>query len=213
MIIVAALVGVTSVHGQPMSREPTAAEVATLLRTRGHAGAAQAVLTQAYSVQPQQKMDEIADTLVVIAATFPGDDFRGAHTRGAALITLLLAGQGSSGIVGINRAVPYAGAVDRLIRIAETAQDVGISGQALDALTKLPDKSRLLPFLRQIATSQNAAAWVAVGILIRETGPEGQTIARELCRGGLVKERNAWEDLDRLAAVYGLRSPRLSCAR
>lgn len=213
MMIGAALAAVTSLHGQTITREPTAADVATLLRTSGHAGGARAVLTQAYSVQHRQRMDEIADTLVVIASTFPGDNLRGASTRGAALTTLLLAGQGSSGIVGVDSAVPYAGAVDRLMRIAETAQDVGISGGALHALTKLPDKSRLLPFVRQIATSQHAAAWVAIGILVRETGPAGQTIARELCRNGLVKERNAWETLESLAASHGLRGGQSSCAR
>lgn len=203
--VVAALAATSRLHAQPLSREPTAAEVAALLRGQGHAGGAVAVLTQAYSPQPRRKMDDIADSLVAIATGFPGDDLRGARTRGAALSTLLLAGIGTREVTGFERPIPYAGAADRFMRIAETAQDVGISGGALRALTELPDKTRLLPFLRKVATSQNVAAWVAVTILVRDTGPEGQAIARELYGQRLVTERSAREVLDRLAAAYELR--------
>lgn len=205
MALVAALGATTDLYAQAINREPNAAEVAALLRGQGHAGGAVAVLTQAYSLQPRQKMDEIADSLVAIAVGFPGDDLRGARTRGAALSTLSLAGIGTREVTGMDRAVPYTGAADRFMRIAETAQDVGISGGALRALTELPDKTRLLPFLRKVAISQNAAALVAVTILISDTGPEGQLIARELHRRRLVTERNAWEILDRLAGAYGWR--------
>ncbi|MDP1860704.1 MAG: hypothetical protein Q8K82_18655 [Gemmatimonadaceae bacterium] len=200
--VVVALVATSELRSQTVSREPNAAEVATLLRGHGHATGALAVLTQARGRQPQQKMDEIADSLVAIAVSFPGMDLRGAQTRGAAQATILLAGMGSSGIVGIDHAVPYVGAADRLMRIAETAEDVGMRGGALSGLTQLPNKTRLLPFLRHVAMSQNVVAWKAVTLLTEETGPEGRAIARELYREGRVTQPTAREMLVRAAGAY-----------
>lgn len=186
-------------RSQRITRDPDAAEVAALLRNQGRYGGAIAVLSQARGPEPQQKMDAIADSLVVIAVSFPGDDHRGASTRMAALRALLAAGTGESGVVGIERAVPYAGAADRLMQMAETAEDVGIRGTALWALTRLPNKAKLLPYLHQFATSRNRVAYRAVTLLARETGPEGLAMARELYRGGRVTERTAKETLDRIA--------------
>jgi hypothetical protein len=206
LALVATHLTTTGLQAQIVSREPNAAEVAALLRGHEHPGQALAVLTQIRGPQPQQKMDEIADSLVSIASAFPGNDARGSRTRDAALVTLVLAGIGAR--EGAERAVPYAGAADRLRRIAATANDVGIRGGALRGLTKLPDKTRLLPFLRDVATSQNIAAWVAVDILTSDTGPEGKAIARELHRKRLVTQEIAWELLDRLAFAYGWRGAR-----
>lgn len=77
---------------QRISREPEAPEVASLLRTHGGSGGAVAVLTQRYGPQPHEKMDAIADTLAVIAVSFPGNDLRASSTRSAAVTALLLAG-------------------------------------------------------------------------------------------------------------------------
>jgi hypothetical protein len=205
IVIVVALVATSELRSQAVSREPNAAEVAALLRSRGDAGGALAVLTQVRGPQPQQNMDEIADSLVAIAVGFPGMDHRGVVTRAAAKETLLLAGLGYNGLVGIDRAVPYAGAADRLMIIAETSNDVGIRSGALRGLTLLPNKTGLFPFLRQVATSQNRAAWVAVSLLTKETGPEGRAIARELYREGRVTQPMAREMLGRAAYAFAWR--------
>jgi hypothetical protein len=203
--VVVTLLATTDLRSQTVSRDPGAAEVAASLRGHGHASGALWVLTQAFRPQPRQKMDEIADSLVAIAVSFPGMDLRSVQTRGAAQSTLLLAGKGEGGTMGTRSAVPYVGAADRLMLMAGTAQDVGIRGAALQSLTELPDKTRLLPFLRQVATSQNRVAWVAVSLLTDETGPEGHAIARELFLKRLVTQPTALEMLARAAGGYGWR--------
>jgi hypothetical protein len=150
-------------------------------------------------------MDEIADSLVAIAVSFPGKDPRSASTRERALTALLSAGMGASGVFGIERGVPYVGAADRLMQMVETAEDVGIRVAALEGLTRLPNKTKVLPFLRSVATSQNRMAYRAVTLLTEETGPEGQAIARELYRQGQVTQRTAKEMIDRAAGSYGWR--------
>jgi hypothetical protein len=126
--VAVALVAGSELRSQTVSPDSSAVEVAASLRRDGHAGKALLVLTQAGGRQPQQVMDEVADTLVAIAVSFPGNDASGASTRAVAQTTLLRAAKGESGAVGagIGRGIPYAGAADRFIRIAETAQDVGI---------------------------------------------------------------------------------------
>lgn len=188
---------------QKLSREPNAIEVSALLRNSGHYGGAVSVLTQARAAEPKQTMDDIADSLVAIAIGFPGRDLRGARTRGAALRALLLAGIGSSGVVGIDHGVPYAGAEERLRRISETAEDTGIRAGALFALTKLPDKAKLLSFLRRVAMSQNPVAHEAVTLLAEETGPDGQSVARQLYLNGAVAQPLAKTMLARAAFAHG----------
>lgn len=188
---------------QAIDVEPTASEVANLLRTRGHAGTARAVLTQAYGPKSSQAMDEIADTLTAIAGEYPGKDEHSASIRRAALSTLLLAGLGHTGIVGRDRASPYPGAAKRLMLLTETADDVGIRGASIDGLLQLPDRATTLAFLRQVATSNNKVAWFAVSCLGNRTGREGQAIARDLFRLGSVSDPTARETLDGIAKGYG----------
>lgn len=175
----ASCVAAAALSSQTVRSEPTAAVVASLLRTQAHAGAALSVLRQAHGAVPKQSLDEIADSLVAIAATFPGMDLRGVQTRNAALTTLLLAGRG-----GVDDAVPYAGAVERLMRIAQTAQDAGIQASALRGLTQLQETRPLLSFLERVAQSDNVVAWVAVTMLTEETGAAGKAVARALYRDG-----------------------------
>jgi len=189
-------------HSQRITRDPDAAEIAALLRNQGRYGTAISVLAQSRGPEPKPKLDAIADSLVVIAISFPGNDYRGGSTRMAALRALLAAGAGESGVVGIPHGVPYTGAAARLMRMAETAEDVGISGTALWALTRLPNNAELLPYLQEFATSQNRVAYKAVDLLARQTGPEGQAIARELYRRGRVTEPTAKDLLDRIASEY-----------
>jgi hypothetical protein len=109
---------------------------------------------------------------------------------------------GESGVVGMGRATPYAGAADRLMRIAEDGGDVGIRAAALGSLTRLTHKPKLLPFLRQVAASQNPAAFSAVSLLAQETGPEGRSIARELYLSGQITEPVAKHVAASFAGAY-----------
>jgi hypothetical protein len=196
-------VGAASLSAQRVPSNPSAAEIAAMLRTRGEAYAAVPVLTQVQSPQSRKRMDDIADSLVAIAVSFPGNDRRAITTRTAALLTLVKAGRGSSGVVGIERATPYAGAADRVMQIAEMAKDVGIRAAALDGLVGFANKAKYLPFLQQIATSRGSAALKAVTLLTMETGPEGQAVARALYRDGKVTEARAKEMLEGAAETYG----------
>jgi len=205
-LTLAVLFGLFATRGlacQTVRPEPNAVEVAARLRKSGQAGGAVAVLSQARGPEAAKKMDDIADSLVAIAVGFPGQDARGARTRGAALNALVLAGIGSSGVVGTSHGIPYRGAAERLKRISEAAEDVGIRATALLDLTKLPDRANLLPFLRQVATSQRPVADRAVTLLAEETGPDGQSIARNLYRNGGVTQKTAKEMLDRAAFAHG----------
>lgn len=110
-------------------------------------------------------------------------------------------GHGRTGIVGVEKAVPYNGAATRLMRLVETAEDIGIRGVALRALVGLPNGKDHLPFLREVVLPQNPAALCAAVLLVRDTGPEGLAIARELWAGGRVTQPQAREYLDNVSLV------------
>ena len=206
LVLVAAVTseGRSQVSGQ----DPTAAQVARALRTKGHPAQARAVLTQARGTRSAHQMDEVADTLVSIAATLPGDDLDGTSTRFAALSALVDAGRGSSGIDDEGKgAVRYAGAAARLMRLAETAQDVGIRAAAVLGLVQLPDSVRYFPFLRKVAASQDRVAKVAVTLLVFDTGPAGRAIARELYLAGSASDSIARTALAGAAREFAWRRP------
>jgi hypothetical protein len=184
-------------------RNATAATVAQALRFKGHARGGRAALTQAYGPRPQAALDAIADSMVAIATTLQGGDVRAHAIRTAALNALAAAGMGDNGIVGSQRAIPYAGASARLIRIAEEAADVGIRAAALNSLKFQPNQPACLQLLSAIASSQNSVAWFAVHLLGNETGAAGQAVARQLLRAGTVTEPEAKRTLDGIAQHAG----------
>src|SRR5262245_1573817 len=120
VVVVAAFFLCSELCAQMTGPSLRAADVAASLRKNGSVKGVAIVLTQARGPQSQQTMDEIADSLVAIAASFPGNDLRSAQTRLAATLALVQAGKGTSGIVGSDRAVPYSGASVRLMRLVET---------------------------------------------------------------------------------------------
>jgi hypothetical protein len=91
------------------------------------------------------------------------------------------------------------------MRIAESAQDVGIRGGALWALVQLQNGDRVIPYLRRIASSENPAATDAVELLATETGPTGRAAAKALFQEGAVKQATAREALSRFAMINGWR--------
>lgn len=173
------------------------------LRTKGSPGLALAVLTQAFGPKPARQLDEIADTLLVVATQFPGLDARSVLIRHQALATLMLAGRGDNGIVGPANAIPYSGAAARIKHIAEFAVDVGQRAGALSALMSLPNQAANLPFLEYIAVSTNAVAVEAVMLLGNQTGPQGRAIARRLFLEKRVVEESAVRILNGIASHYG----------
>jgi hypothetical protein len=94
---------------------------------------------------------------------------------------------------------PYPGAGERLMRIVEYAPGVGIRAGALHSLLAQPDRAQTLRYLRDVAVSGNQVAYVAVGFLGRDTGPEGLAILRELHRTDAVVEPIAKRELEGIA--------------
>lgn len=188
--------------------DPTAAEVATALRTKGHSAGARAVLTQARGPRATREMDEVADTLVSIAASFRGSGIAGVSTRLAALSALASAGRGDTGINDGTGGIPYAGAAERLKRLATTAQSGGIRAAALRALVSLPDSVTHFSFLGEVAASaSDETAQAAMTLLVNDTGPVGLAIARKLYIAGSVTQWSARRTLDGAAQQFGWRRP------
>lgn len=185
------------VEAQQVPPEPSAGEIGALLRAEGRTGNAIRILTQQDRRYPSELMNEVADTLAQIAISLSrSSDFSDVDAAMTAVSTLSQAGVGEQG-------TPYAGAAERLLRIAENAEP-GISGGALSALSQLPDKRQVLTYLRRVAVSDDQAiAYMAVGNLGRYMGPEGLEVLRDLHRAGLVKEPLAQRELDALARYHG----------
>lgn len=188
-----------------------AEDVARRLRTKGHARYALDLLTQTNGPHPRELLDEIADTLANIAISHPGTHIEAFQIRSEASTTLLLAGitlaDSDTGSVGGRRRVVYAGSAERLMRIVTDAQDPGLRGGTLHSLPEVLDTEQLLPFLRQVATSQNSAAFEAIVLLNELTGPEGVAMLRELHQKGLITEPNVQHLLRRIRWARGWAAP------
>lgn len=192
MVLVGACPALIGLKAQTIRPSPSAAEVAGLLRKQGVAGQALQVLTQTAGPQSTVVMNAIADTLVAIATTLPGDDVRGAQTRMKATETLMLAGIGRGG-------VPFEGAARRLFQIAEKRNSAG----ALWALTQLPNKSDALAFLRQAAVSPEPIALSAVDYLASKMEDAGISSLRELLRTRAIQQDEARRMAERIASARG----------
>jgi hypothetical protein len=98
---------------------------------------------------------------------------------------------------------PYDGAAERLFRIAEQASDVGERGGALYALTRVPNRTEALQFLRRVATSDSPVAHAAVGFLARNMGEEGLATVKQLHQEGGVVQPWAVRELAGIAQHHG----------
>lgn len=206
-ILALIVVCIRPTHGSAQPHgEPTAAKVADALRTAGHSAGAVNVLTQARGPRPAQLLDDIADTLVAVATSPSSDDLRGAKMRLAAVDALMLAGRGSTLIDDGSGGVRYVGAAPRLMRLAETAPDVGIRAAALSALMALPDSLPYYRFLARVAGSPSAAAYTATHLLIRG-GPTGLSVARDLYLANTVTDKSSRWALDGAAHEFGWTRP------
>lgn len=198
--------GVPEAYAQATGVDPTAAQVAHSLRTKGNLLGARAVLTQARGRRNAQETDEMADTLVAIASTYSAPGAKGVSVRLAALNALLAAGRGNTGIDDGSGGVPYVGAPSRLKRLAETAQDAGTRSAAVYALVRLPDSVAHFSFLGHVAaTARDEVAQTAATLLVNDLGPAGRAVARDLWVKGLVTQWSARNTLDGGAQKYGWR--------
>lgn len=184
----------TELQAQRSHRDPSASEIATLLRTKGWAAEARDILTQVRGPRPRSTLDEIADTLAAVAIAHPGSGVDAERVRGTAVQTLMHAGRGNGG-------VPYPGAAERLLRIVEA--DPANGGGALFALTVVSNQAQARQFMRQVAISDSKLAYAAVGHLARSMGPEGLALLRGLYQQGLIREPLARQHLGAIAKHHG----------
>jgi hypothetical protein len=179
-------------HAQVVTN--SAKDVAARLRTQGDAGDAVSILTQQKGRVPRAALDAIADTLVAIA-TQVSDDSSGMRMRRQAALTLAHAGSAHAG------GVPYAGAGERLLRIALSSG--GSKGGAVSGLTRLADSAEALGLLRRIAIADDQIAYAAVNALANEMGPRGLEVARDLYAKSSVVREDARDILRHVARAHG----------
>jgi hypothetical protein len=123
------------------------------------------ILRQVKSTYSRTKLDELGDSLVARAMdprAIPTDTFRYRAAVEGVLALML------SGFRTTVSGQPYAGAMDRLIKIHQAAPVRGIRHTALGALLSLPDRTRALAYMRDVAESNDATAYDAVEYLITD---------------------------------------------
>lgn len=206
LLVLSLLAGISELVAQTRPRQhirdsdTTLATIATNFRTRGGDFYARDILTQRLGPESRQKMDALADSLTAIAVEYePGDGVEKLRIASAAAYHIARAAVAKKG-------VPYTGAFERLVRIAEEAPDVGIRGQGLNGIAALPEKERSLAYLRRVATSTEMPqmnAYIAVELLSQEMGADGVALLEELSREGLVRDKWAADLLESIAYIRG----------
>lgn len=135
------------------------------------------ILRQSGAEYPQTKLDEIADSLVARAIDPRGSEPRSEERTQAleAVNALVVAGMsGSSGMGATLRGRPYAGALDRLIDVHRRATARDIRSHVLAGMLDISsDRSRAVDYLRRVAESEDATAYVAVEVLIADANGSG----------------------------------------
>lgn len=114
---------------------------------------------------PAAKVNEIADSLAARAIANKATGTVDSARFGAAVSAVnALTEAGRSA----NNSQPYPGAMDRLIRIHQTAPVTLVQVRALCALPSLADRSRALAYLRGVAESRDATARDAIRCLVSD---------------------------------------------
>ena len=170
------------------NRQPRATDavgIARHIRATGRSGQAPNVLRQRWGPQPAPLLNAVADSLVAIAVAFGKASDNGRTSQEAAstaISSFLLAGASEGD------GVPYRGAAVRLGKIVADG-DVGVTGGAVFALTRIDDRRAGLAELARIARfPDNPAAYTAVHFLARQTGPEGLEALRLAWRRGEITQ-------------------------
>ena len=123
------------------------------------------VLRQADGNIPSAKLDEIADSLA--ARAIAGRDGR-VDSASFQLGTESTSSIALAGMPTTARGTPYPGALERLIRIHQHARSNSIRIQALAVMPSMPDRTRAIGYLADLAASRDATAVDAVQLLITD---------------------------------------------
>jgi hypothetical protein len=150
----------------------TAAEVGESLRARGNPRFALRTLRQEGSSFPRRDLDAIADTLVdFIIRSVVADT--NAVAVGEARLALGLYGVPSGG------GTPYKGAGARLLRVIERTPPAYSAGEFY-FLGQLADRAESVRLLAHLARSDSEKSVKAIGILLRDLGPDGEEAVRRI---------------------------------
>ena len=143
--------------GQPVRRLADSSPVAIMRVARGPAEIVP-VLRQRDGAQPKQKLDELGDSLTqrIIKSAV-------SKTASEEFRALLEAGYAS----GLAPGEPYQGSIDRLLRIHRESPPSALATRAtaLQMTIAVVGFERASPYLRSVATSTDATAYVAMGVL------------------------------------------------
>jgi hypothetical protein len=170
------------------------------------------IMRQRKGPENAARLDELADSLarrVVAVGAAPRGRSSGYENAMAALGTIARVGNR-----GDRKGAPYAGALDRLIYIHQHANVRTLRVIALDAMTAVPNRTRALAYLREVAVSEDSTADAAISALITDAdggswfGPkpttgeqaESRSILRGLLEQRRVTDRTAVEVLQAWAA-------------
>ncbi len=194
-----ALVGallVCSTSAVAQGREPlSGAKVMTTLRTAGRTGPVGRTLRQMDGPVSRAVQDELADSLVAFVLETRANP----GPIGGPLDQIVDALSWSALAFG-GEDVPYAGAGERLIRIA-CAVDRKAAG-ILGIIADLPDRQEALTRLEGFAKSSRRTAYNAIPHLER-MGPDGLAVLRTLWQQEAVTEPRARQSMESVARRHG----------
>jgi hypothetical protein len=145
------------------------------------------ILRQRDRDQPRAKLDELADSMVVMALKNPSTVDSGRF----AVAARALADAGARGRTG----KPYTGALDRLIRVHKGyPSNLPGHSRVVEQMLMLDDHDRAVEYVARISTSSDPSARYAMGALIDDLRTAGRFT------GSTASEREAL--LARLHALW-----------
>ncbi len=165
------------------------------LRTYGNPGGARNTLRQLRGPMSQAALDELADSLVAFVLANPEPQAEVRKAIGDIIVDL-----GSSAFAN-SPGTPYAGAGERLLRIASVVDGLR-SIMVLDIIRQIPDPQEARAHLRTFARGTHPEARFAIDQLER-MGPEGIAVLRTLWEENAITEPSAWWAMVALAGRHG----------
>jgi len=169
--------------GPPVTAVSSAQAIISFFREspQSRAGWIAGILAQDGSPEPEAKLDSIADALEAIALGVSAGETDRSRTVEANSVLSAFTDAGARGR-GVNA---YPGAYDRLRRIHEHAQHLGIRRQAVYLLIRVGDHQRGIAYLRTVASSTDATAQRAINGLISDAIGFASGTASERARAAL----------------------------
>ena len=157
------LIGDLSAQALPRSRfaDSSAAQIMQHAGIHSNDQAIQDVLRQRSTTVLSKRIDEIADSLVARAIRpdeLPSGD--GTELTVGAVNAIISSGLTNGG------GKPFAGALDRLIRIDKSATNKFIRARALSGLLSVGERTKALTYLSEVAISADPSAVAAVRSLV-----------------------------------------------